>query len=174
MSVDLEELRSRAESGDPGACIALGDLLLARAPYDAPSWDHDGECRRFEQNRYAADFNANWAFDAGAFEGFVTWEQSLMRARLALDRRHEDLGRHTPGRHEQLCRATGWFARAAAAGDASAMYRLGWRYWLGQGVAADEAQAVAWWTRARERGDAAAEDILWRLDVIPYPRSSGR
>jgi TPR repeat protein len=173
MRADLDELRRRAEVGDADACVALGDLLLARAPYYAPLWDHDPECCSLEQSRRAADFNANWAFDARCFEGFVAWEQALTRAQLALDRRHEDLGRHTSGRHEQLRRAAEWFARAAAAGDGPAMYRLGWRYWLGQGVAVDEVQAIAWWRRAYERGDVAAEDILWRLGVIPYPRSSG-
>ena len=49
---------------------------------------------------------------------------------------------------------------AALSGDAAAQYRLGEMYDLGQGVAQDYAQAVAWYRRAAEQGHAPAQFAL--------------
>ena len=51
----------------------------------------------------------------------------------------------------------------AEQGDATAQYWLGWCYEYGQGVAKDEKKAVEWYTKAAERGFAAAQDRLKEL-----------
>jgi TPR repeat protein len=50
--------------------------------------------------------------------------------------------------------------RAAQAGDRNAQYRLGEMYDLGQGVAQDYRQAVAWYRRAAEQNYAPAQFAL--------------
>jgi TPR repeat protein len=50
--------------------------------------------------------------------------------------------------------------RAAQAGDRNAQYRLGEMYDLGQGVAQDYGQAVAWYRRAAEQNFAPAQFAL--------------
>ena len=42
-------------------------------------------------------------------------------------------------------------------GDAQAQYRLGWRYYKGDGVAKDAAEAVKWWRKAAEQGQVDAQ-----------------
>ncbi len=48
----------------------------------------------------------------------------------------------------------------ADAGDAKAAFHLGRMYALGQGVAEDPRQAVAWYRKAAQRGDGEAEFVL--------------
>lgn len=48
----------------------------------------------------------------------------------------------------------------AANGDAMAQYNLGDRYYNGEGVTKDSAEAVRWWRKAAEQGVAEAQGIL--------------
>ena len=50
--------------------------------------------------------------------------------------------------------AAKWYQRAADAGDAAAMFRLGDCYFHGQGVEADSAQAMEWYQKAADAGNA--------------------
>jgi TPR repeat protein len=52
------------------------------------------------------------------------------------------------------------YKRDAEAGDADSQYDLGICYSNGSGVAADKAQAVKWFKRAADAGDADALKIL--------------
>lgn len=52
------------------------------------------------------------------------------------------------------------FKVLAEQGDASAQFNLGSLYRQGQGVAQDDKQAVAWWTKAAEQGHTDAQDNL--------------
>ncbi|HVK91486.1 MAG TPA: sel1 repeat family protein, partial [Mycoplana sp.] len=53
-----------------------------------------------------------------------------------------------------------WAERAAAAGIASAMTRLGMLYHNALGVERDPGKAVDWWRRGAEKGDADAQAML--------------
>ena len=46
--------------------------------------------------------------------------------------------------------------KAAERGDAEAQYWLGRCYYFGEGVAWDRAEAVKWFRKAAEQGDASA------------------
>ena len=50
--------------------------------------------------------------------------------------------------------------RSAEAGDASSQVALGWRYREGDGVEADDREAVRWYRRAAEQGDPGGLDSL--------------
>jgi len=52
------------------------------------------------------------------------------------------------------------FLRAAEQGDSDAQSNLGVMYANGQGVAKDDAQAVAWIRQAAEQGDSGAQNNL--------------
>jgi uncharacterized protein len=64
-----------------------------------------------------------------------------------------------------MCRAYSWeiSRQAAEQGDAAAQVALGFRYERGQGVTRDEAEAVRWYHKAAEQGDATAKEGLARL-----------
>jgi hypothetical protein len=48
----------------------------------------------------------------------------------------------------------------AEQGDAKAQFNLGWRYYVGQDVPHDVAEAVKWTRRAAEQGNADAQALL--------------
>jgi len=50
--------------------------------------------------------------------------------------------------------------KRAAKGDLKAQLALGWRYYKGNGVPTNKTEAVSWWTKAAEQGDAEAEFAL--------------
>jgi TPR repeat protein len=52
---------------------------------------------------------------------------------------------------------------AAAGGDSKAMYRLGEKYWTGDGVARDHAQAAAWYEKAAGAGH---DDAMVRVGIL--------
>jgi TPR repeat protein len=56
--------------------------------------------------------------------------------------------------------ALGWYEAAAAAGVASAQFKLGNAYFAGAGVARDPAQAQLWYMRAAQQGQPDAQDAL--------------
>jgi TPR repeat protein len=64
-------------------------------------------------------------------------------------------------------KAQTWLHKAAVAGDAVAQRELGQIYALGLGVAADRAEAYAWYENATLNGDGLAkpmrDDILTRM-----------
>lgn len=163
----LEDLRCRADGGDAAACIALGDRLLARAPYEAPPWEADARWRDLRQCERHADLRATDAFDYGVYDGLIYFEAVLTHARLLRALREEDLGRATPERGIYLEAAARYHERAARAGDPAGMWRLGWRHWLGQGVPADTDTALLWWRRAADLGAGEAKRLLERLGFLP-------
>jgi TPR repeat protein len=55
------------------------------------------------------------------------------------------------------------FRKAAEQGDAYALYNLGWAYESGLGVSKDRQQAMAWYSKAAEKGNLLA---LRRLDSL--------
>jgi TPR repeat protein len=65
-----------------------------------------------------------------------------------------------------------WLERAAVGGLREAQYALGLRYDQGDGVAADDAQAVTWYRAAARQGNTAALQRLraiYREAGVPLP-----
>ena len=58
----------------------------------------------------------------------------------------------------------------AEAGDADAQYNLGLMYVLGEGVEQDFKEAVKWYQKAADQGDADSAIQPW-VDVSKRPRS---
>ena len=132
-------LAAGAAAGDAGAATQLAERLTA-AGRDAP----DGQVERLlRQGR----------------DGHVPAASRLLALR-ALDARH---GTPDPER------ATRLLAEAAAAGDAPAMFLYANRLRAGDGVARDEARALAWYPRAGEADYAPAIQALaiaWRYGEL--------
>ena len=66
-------------------------------------------------------------------------------------------------------KAVEWYQKAAAQGNADALYMLGWMYDNGEGVPNDAAKAVEWFQKAAAQGDVFA---LYRLGVM-YDEGEG-
>ena len=168
----IESLRDRADGGEAEACIRLGDLLLERAPYTSPRWESDGTLKGLLSNLGAFEIRATDAFEySGAMyratgdaervrKNYFGCECSVMSSRIDVEARKEELARQTPARNDYLRAAAHYFRQAAAMGDPAAMYRLGWRYRLGQGVEHDREEGLRWWRRAAKHGDELAEHML--------------
>jgi len=54
---------------------------------------------------------------------------------------------------------------AAEQGDPHAQFRLGWDYYIGNGVARDKMEAVKWYTAAADQGLRTAQEILDVLET---------
>ena len=52
----------------------------------------------------------------------------------------------------------------AEGGDAVSQFELGMRFFEGDGVAKDEAEAATWFRRAAKQGHAQAKDMVKRLE----------
>ena len=59
--------------------------------------------------------------------------------------------------------AVHYFRKAADAGDAEAMFNLGYCYYNGNGIAEDRAKAKQLWSKAAEMGHEYAREVLTRL-----------
>ena len=64
-------------------------------------------------------------------------------------------------------KALGLFQYAAAQGDARAQNYLGWMYHNGRGVQQDDQQAVQWYRKAADQGDADAQTKMEQLCKTP-------
>ena len=62
--------------------------------------------------------------------------------------------------------------KAVARGDAKAQYNLGVRYANGEGVPKDDAEAVKWYRKTAEQGDATAQYAQYSLGVC-YANGTG-
>jgi uncharacterized protein len=55
---------------------------------------------------------------------------------------------------QDYCNAREWFQKAADAGNAYAMYGLGWMYEKGEGVILDYTKVLDWYQKAAAAGSA--------------------
>jgi TPR repeat protein len=69
-----------------------------------------------------------------------------------------------PTEGQDYAAAKGWYEKAAAAGDATAMHKLGLLFEEGQGVAQDYAAARGWYEKAAAKGLAESMYNLGILD----------
>jgi hypothetical protein len=70
---------------------------------------------------------------------------------------------HGEGVDRDVDHAIRLYCKAAARGDASAHYHLGWIYAVGRAGERDDALAAAWFHRAAQKNDAHAKRMLDRL-----------
>lgn len=81
----------------------------------------------------------------------------IARGAIAADPLGEAARAIESGRHAQAAQI---LAPLAAAGNATAQYRLGMLYYLGQGVPEDEKQAILFWRKAAAQGSS---DAMYQL-----------
>lgn len=130
-AVELSNLRAKAEAGDTGAQVQLGELFFAgeRAPFDkteAAKW------YRMAANRG----NAKAAF----LLGFMY-----------------EVGDGVP---KYKVEAAKWYLQAAGSGDARAQFLLSSMYARGDGVDRDNAQSATWLLKAAQQGHPGAQAAL--------------
>jgi len=182
----VEELRRRADAGDREACNRLGMHLLEHAP-DVPPPQHGRVMTAAEAEAARwAEINHRSAVLEDAYIGMMYRSQDEDPALLqqeyeelaaSLNRRVADAAasRHSiaqsvervAARQEYLEQAAHYFQQAANLGDPEGMWNLGWRYFLGQGVAQDERQALFWWRSAAALNHAAALARLVEMNATP-------
>jgi TPR repeat protein len=167
--MSLADLRRAADTPAGEACNRLGEYYLKHAlphleSYPEPQCPTEALKGEFSFWNIKANEAYEYHFDEEDY-GWV--EARAARAYLDLVCREagpgEALRRHGEWRNRELRTAFEWFQRAADLGDPEGMWNLGWRYWLGEGVAPDQAEAARWWKEAAARGHAAAREKLASL-----------
>ena len=161
---ELEQLRLKAESGDPKAQFDFALKLYNDRSNNANKAESARWFRKAaEQGHAAAQNNLGVMYDTG--EGVakddaqaVDWyrkaaEQGDARAQVNLGAMYAN----GQGVAKDDAQAVGWYRKAAEQGDAPAQINLGVMYDNGRGVAKDDAQAVGWYRKAAEQGDARAQ-----------------
>ncbi len=128
---NLAQLEQAARSGDPGACIAFANALLAAHPSTAPEHQRGLELMRAQADGPLAR-QACWFLGAYHLQ-VTTW----------------------PDAHAQ---AAHWLQRAAEAGVAPAIDRLATLHLQGLGVAFDPTRALA---LQRHLADAGFQQAAW-------------
>ena len=157
-TADLPALKEAARAGDANAQVALGKLLQHTAPAEGSSW----LTKAALQGSAEAQFQLGLMHALG--EGVPTDEKAsdawFMKAAA---QGHVDaqvilgLGYQEQGR---LADAFEMMKRAAQAGDPRAEKALATMYTNGEGTPQDDAEAVKWYTRAAEHGDATVLRLL--------------
>lgn len=172
---EVTALRQRADSGDPEAQVALGNLFaagrgVAADPAQAVRWYRQAA----EKGIAAAHFNLGLAYDAGrgvAVDERQAFRHYLMAAEQGLAAAQFNVGNmYANGRGvaQDAFEANIWFRQAAEKGVVEAQYNLGLAYEAGRGVRKDESQGARWLQLAADRGFAQAQ---FRLGVM---REEGR
>jgi TPR repeat protein len=126
--VDIEDLRAKAEQGNPQAQKDLGafyakGIVVKQSYVEAGKW-----------YRMAAD-------------------QGHAVAQTALGELHEA----GQGVARDDTQAAKWYRMAAEQGLAAAQYNLAVLYVLGKGVPPDNAEALKWYRKAADQGDSLAQ-----------------
>ena len=76
------------------------------------------------------------------------------------------------GGPQDLAGAATWFRRAAERGVVDAQYNLGLMYESGRGVARNPREALRWYGRAAQAGDAGARERLAQLQQQKAPETA--
>ena len=162
----VEELRGKAEAGDPRAQRALGLALhvgrgVAKDLIEAVSW--------YERSA-TSDPVAKVMLGICHESGLGVDEDPKLAA--ALYREAAELGNakgqcylarclgHGIGVAQDPVQAVHWLRLAAEQSESWAQVQLAWQLQVGEGAAKDEAAAGAWLRRASDRGSV---DAIWRL-----------
>ncbi len=138
---EISRLRSKAESGDASAQVALATAYKAA----------DGVALNYETA-------ASW-FRKAADQGNADAENALGVM--------YGMGEGVEKNKEEALR---WFHKAAKDGSAAAMFNLGAAYYNGDGVRIDDVTSCAWFLLAQEAGYPPADDAVNRATSESQPR----
>ena len=162
-----EQLRLKAEGGDPGAQVEYA-VKLYRDRSKAENMAEAAVWLRKAAEQGHADAQNSLGFMYAKGEGVaeddtkaVAWyrkaaEQGQANAQHNLGVAYEK----GHGVAKDDTQAVAWYRRAAEQGQAEAQYNLGNMYRDGRGIAKDDSLAVAWYRKAAEQGYAAAQYFL--------------
>jgi hypothetical protein len=115
----------------------------------------------FPEDWRRADDGATYACDIGNYELYQDSMSDLKRIRA----RYADLMHLFTPRGVLLREAARLFSKAAGLGDLEAVWNLGWRYELGEGVGKNHDRAVMLWKRAAYCGHRASAAKLKELGL---------
>ena len=135
--VDLQETRTKAEGGDAGAQLLLGEIY-SKGPGTPQDYKEAAKWYRL-----AADQG-----DAGAQNHLAQLYEA---------------GQGVP--HDEA-EAAKWFQRAAEQGHVGAQYSLATMFTSGRGVKPSDTEAVKWYQKAAEQGDSLAQYNLGQRSII--------
>ena len=107
----------------------------------------------FPEGWHRANDGATYAVDTGDYELY----QYSMESMKMLEERYSHFSYLFSQQGILLRESFRLFREAATLGDPEAMWNLGWRYELGQGVRKDHSRAIAAWNRAAQYGHEDAK-----------------
>jgi TPR repeat protein len=166
----LDEIRLKAEHGDPIAQVQLGDAYdtgagVTRDVADAIKWYR----KAAEQGNAEGQYSLGGKYDSG--DGMPQdYTKALKWYRKAAEQGHSiaeyNLGvmyYRALGVQQDFSEAAKWFRKAAEQGNADAQFNLAAFYYAGAGILKDETEALAWFTLSAAAGNSEAakqRDVL--------------
>ena len=163
----LDEIRAKAEHGDPAAQFSVGCQYetgsgVPQDSAEAVKWF----CKAAEQSLPVAQFSLGFCYEYGKgvtqnSAEAVNWyrkaaDQRFATAQYGLGFCYE----RGKGVTQNSAEAVKWYRKAAQQGNAIAQFNLGVCYYHGNGVTQDHAEAASWYRKAAEQGEANAENNL--------------
>jgi TPR repeat protein len=156
-SMSPDDLRKRAEQGDPDAQIVLGLAYLSGhgvAPDEAQGWTWFCKPARQGNKKSYAKYGNRYA------QGFT---EKLLELKCSAAAQDDAQDKKNPLRD---------LRERAERGDAEAQYELGRSYASGEfGLKRDRAQAAAWYRKAAEQGNTDAQ--FWLGILYDRPDDDG-
>ena len=170
-TVDLKQLRTMAEKGDPDAQFRLGELYEEG---DIVDRDLDTAIESYrkaaEQGHSGAQYALahNYHLGSGVTQdmaaAMVWYRKAALQgdewSQLALGDQYR-IGLTVP---RNLVQSTKWYRRAAERGNIFAQFELGNAYRFGNGVERDATQAMEWYRLSAEAGNPSAKLALAELE----------
>jgi len=163
----VDELKSRADSGDAAARHQLAEFLISGDPA-APGYDSAASWLRsmaFE-NVPDARFLLGYLYEHGKgvprdyVQAFENYSASAREGYAPAENNLGTLYHHGNGVPKSLDEAFRWYRAAALKGNPSGEHNLGNFYYLGYATPVDYSQAVKWFRAAAEQGFAPAQSSL--------------
>jgi len=166
-SKTVDELKSRADSGDAAARHQLAEFLISSDPA-APGYDSAFSWLRSmaSQNVPDARFLLGYLYEHGKgvprdyVQAFENYSASAHEGYAPAENNLGTLYHHGNGVPKSLDEAFRWYRAAALKGNPSGEHNLGNFYYLGYATPVDYSQAVKWFRAAAEQGFAPAQSSL--------------
>lgn len=159
----FQQLKAKAETGDPEAQLALGMKYDERKDYaEAAKWYR----KAAEQGLATAQYDLGFMYYKGRgvprhySEAFKWYRKAAEQGHAGAQCYLAYMYQGGLGVQLDYAEAIKWNLKAAEQGNASAHYNLGFMYDSGQGLPQDYAEASKWYRKAAELGNPYAQISL--------------
>lgn len=163
----IEELKSRADSGDTAAGLRLKEFLVSADPA-SPGYDQALGWLQVaaSQNKADAQFVLGYLYEHGKSvpidfsKAAENYRRAAVQGYSPAETNLGGLYRRGNGVPQDTALALQWYERAAQHGNRVAQQNLGTFFYLGYGTPVDYGEAAKWFRASAEQGFAEGQNSL--------------